>query len=684
MSGTAFWKVRVPRTFVGAKWAARRRRSTAHVVALLFGLTIAAFVGVAFASADEAIELLQSDIQVARDGAVHVVETIRANAEGNLIRHGIYRDISTNFEDAEHNVHSVGFDLISLTRDGQPEPYHIERHSDFLRIYAGDADVFVPSGVHTYVLTYETDRQVRWIDDKPELFWNVTGNAWDFPVLKASARLSLPENSSPVAWDAYTGGLGERGKDFHGAVGSDGVLTVETTRRLEPGEGLTIVAGIAPGAVDRPTGMTAFRYFLLDNREWLIGLAGLLVVLGYFVWAWNRVGRDPKGGTIIPLFHPPKGVSAALASYIRNWGFGASAWKAFTASALALAVRGLLVFDQEGKDLVFERTAAPAEGVRAELPAGERTVLDWVDQQGGKAAITKANGKAVAKIGTAFQASVKAESGGRYFKNNFLHFAIGVLLSIATVGAVIVFGGIPDDEIGLLIGALMVGVFLSVFLVPIVTSLLDGKGSGGAVVGLIVFLVVVAIVLYFLWKVGNDLYGGVGPMLTAVAHALNGHALPFALALVLPLLNAVFLYLLRAPTPEGRPVMDEIEGFRMYLETAESGRLNIEKAPEITAERFEALLPYAVALGVEKPWADAFASALARAHPGDQDPMSYYRPGWRRGGSWSSNNFGRSVATAVASATAAASAAIPRSSSSSSGFSGGSGGGGGGRGGGGW
>ena len=35
----------------------------------------------------------------------------------------------------------------------------------------------------------------------------------------------------------------------------------------------------------------------------------------------------------------------------------------------------------------------------------------------------------------------------------------------------------------------------------------------------------------------------------------------------------------------------------MYMETAESGRLNIDNVPEITTERFEALLPFAVALG---------------------------------------------------------------------------------------
>ena len=132
---------------------------------------------------------------MSRDGTVHVVETLRVRAEGNLIRRGIYRDVSTTFEDADRRVHRVGFELLSLTRDGQPEPYHTERHGDFLRIYAGDEDVFLDTGDHTYVLTYETDRQLRWFDDKPELFWNVTGNDWHFPIAKARATLTLPDKA---------------------------------------------------------------------------------------------------------------------------------------------------------------------------------------------------------------------------------------------------------------------------------------------------------------------------------------------------------------------------------------------------------------------------------------------------------------------------------------------------------
>jgi uncharacterized membrane protein len=131
--------------------------------------------------------------------------------------------------------------------------------------------------------------------------------------------------------------------------------------------------------------------------------------------------------------------------------------------------------------------------------------------------------------------------------------------------------------------------------------------------------------------------------------------------------------------------MDHIEGLELYLRTAETERLNMAGAPQITTERFERLLPYAIALEAEKPWSDAFAAAFARAHPGD-DASASYRPGWHEGWQGSRRGLGGAMSAAVASAQGAFASAMPAPSSSSSGFSGGggSGGGGGGGGGGGW
>src|SRR6185437_10658513 len=164
---------------------------------------------------------------------------------------------------------------------------------------------------------------------------------------------------------------------------------------------------------------------------------------------------------------------------------------------------------------------------------------------------------------------------------------------------------------------------------------------------------------------------------------LASYPFPFVLLAAFAILNGLFSYLMRAPTALGRPVMDQLNGFKLYLETAEKDRLNMQ-APEITAERFEALLPYAVALDVEKPWAQAFDSALRRANPGDADPMRSYQPTWSSGGGWSSGgDFASAVSASVVSVSSAFASAEPASSGSGGG-GGGSGGGGGGGGGGGW
>ncbi len=49
-----------------------------------------------------------------------------------------------------------------------------------------------------------------------------------------------------------------------------------------------------------------------------------------------------------------------------------------------------------------------------------------------------------------------------------------------------------------------------------------------------------------------------------------------------------------------------IDGFRLYLSVVEKDRLAFSDAPAKTPERFNALLPYAIALGVEKQWAKQF------------------------------------------------------------------------------
>jgi uncharacterized membrane protein len=96
----------------------------------------------------------------------------------------------------------------------------------------------------------------------------------------------------------------------------------------------------------------------------------------------------------------------------------------------------------------------------------------------------------------------------------------------------------------------------------------------------------------------------------------------------------------------------------------------------MTTERYEKYLPYAVALGVEKPWTRHFERLIP-------EEAARYNPTWTSSGT--SRSLGSLSSALVSNMTSGVTSALPQSSSSSgSGGGGSSGGGGGGGGGGGW
>ncbi len=540
------------------------------------------------------------------------------------------------------------------------------------------------TGTTTYGIRYRTSRHIRFLTDHDELFWNVTGNEWSFPILSATASLRLPQNAAPVRWTAYTGSFGERGDAWHGDVAADGTLQVATTHPLAARQGLSLVAEIPRGLVRQPSGVTAWRYALLDHRSTILGIAGALAVLVYYLMAWNAVGRDPKKGVIIPLFRAPENISPALAGYVRDWGWSGG-WRDFTAAAVSLAVKGLLVFDDADGDLTLARRGKGRAGGADKLPAGERTILGWVDAHGGTVRIDKANGASLAGFFRSFKSSIEKENRNRFFRRNLGFFLFGVALTAMTILAVLVFGNLAQEEIGVLVIGTVACVAVGTMITPGLRVLMGHRKVRSIIhAGVnLTFTAVAATVAWTLFARSN-----IRPPDGFARHVLDElvqYGFPFALIGGLAVLNGLFYYLLRAPTAAGRVVMDRIECLELYLRTAETERLNIREAPDLTTETFEHLLPYAIALGAEKPWSEAFAKAFARAHPG-RDATSAYQPAWHGGRGWSGSNFGRSISAAVSSSQSAFTSALPAPQSSSSGFSsgGGSGGGGGGGGGGGW
>src|SRR5882762_401771 len=82
------------------------------------------------AVAVERILLFISDVTVERNGDLLVTETIRVQAEGREIRRGILRDFPTIYTRRDGGRVEVGFQVLSITRDGNTESWSTERLSN--------------------------------------------------------------------------------------------------------------------------------------------------------------------------------------------------------------------------------------------------------------------------------------------------------------------------------------------------------------------------------------------------------------------------------------------------------------------------------------------------------------------------------------------------------------------------
>ena len=143
-----------------------------------------------------------------------------------------------------------------------------------------------------------------------------------------------------------------------------------------------------------------------------------------------------------------------------------------------------------------------------------------------------------------------------------------------------------------------------------------------------------------------------------------------------------FAFLVRAPTKEGRALLDEIEGLKLYMKVAERQELASMKGPDepvLDAKRYEAMLPYAVALEVEDAWTDKFTAAVGAAAALQATQHMHWYSG--RGHISNLGDFTSAVSSGLNSTISSASS--PPGSSSGGGGGGSSGGGGGGGGGGG-
>ena len=517
------------------------------------------------------------------------------------------------------------------------------------------------------------------------------------------------QDSMDLKQYGYTGPLGSLKRNLKSQFLSPGKAAYKTTYPLLEREGLTIILEFPKGIAAEPSDTQKLNYFLNDNIGGIAGVLGLLIILIYYLFTWRKVGKDPAKNIIVPLYNPPDNLSPASMRFIYKMGFDN---KTFASAVINMAVKGYLIIKEENDKFCLIRKkddnsvlAGDEKKTASKLIFSKGNNSDFQVKQA-LAGLKKFSegGNIIAKkvssmISSAIEPKIKNESESgteedykldlnnknhvvfreaiqvlkkqlknsyekTYFIMNRKYFAFGVILSLLFIIASFFLSEIEGIFILIWLLIWSTGVtFLVITVFKSWQSVFTGKRIKLTIIGSSIFITLFSIPFilgefagfYFLFTVSSPF-------------------IVFNIGAIV-LINILFYNLLKAPTLLGRRVLDNIEGFKLYLSTAEKDRLNFTAPAEQTPETFEKYLPYALALDVEQEWAEKFSSVLDKA-----EIEKGYSPSWYSGSSWSAfgaGNFVSSFSSSFSSAVSSSSTA-PGSSSGSGGSSGGGGGGGGG------
>jgi uncharacterized membrane protein YgcG len=615
--------------------------------------------------AQERILDFDVSIEIEKTGVLKVTENITIRAEGNNFKHGLLRTLPLFRKDIHGNEIDVEYHIDAIKKDGNVEDYFTKEEDGFWKIYIGDKDYALTPNVYKYQISYHTPFQIGFFDTYDELYWNVTGNGWDFLIEKASCHLYMPSEKDLFQnVHCYTGQMGSKASNCHYIWDTDKRILTFSAEGLSPNEGLTIAASFPKGIVTPPSDFDKFTssYKQIKSILWsaLFGLGMFL----FFFFDWKKYGKDPSKKSVIPEFRPPFNWSPAIVGYVYK---KECTDKMYMASMINCAIKGALKINSIIKKNVFSNTTTYELEIKKEnaaLLSSEEEALFKPLSKRQKINLVNTHYEHFSDAYSGWYDSVSSQINiGHYYQGNWGRKWIVFLISIAT-GLAYIIASTKKASVSYPMYILAIAILLGFaywFKYKI-------ESTGWFFLRFILF--------FFLGFLSIGLFFFSFAFLVPIQFVVIG---------IVAIMYIVYCYTIGAYTQDGAEAVNRIEGFKRYLETAEADRINILNAPEKTPELFEQLLPYAIALDVDVLWGENFKNILeaAKYNPDWVDDNEFYRKP-----TLFINRFNESVSDSRVDPTPPSSSSSSSGSSGSwsSGSSGGgsSGGGGGGGGGGGW
>jgi hypothetical protein len=386
-------------------------------------------------------------------------------------------------------------------------------------------------------------------------------------------------------------------------------------------------------------------------------LAFPCVLLVFYVVCWLAVGRDPKIRNVTPSYEPPTGISPGVARYILTGGSDGTTLAAVLAG---LASKGVVAIQPQGGSYAvsllnsssillpdeasvmktlfnavstvqpyadsnsailgeasFPAASQQTSGSQANNNSPIRPVATSMRDNGAlnEKTVGAASGAAVGRSPLpesrvvidplaastikghidALQDTFRKNLQGIYFRQNFRYAGIGMAATLAWA----MFTAATLDVQSSMFISFWLFMFTSIASM-VIGGIWTSKPSRPSAKQRVTRVLVP--VLFF------GLPGAV------IYFAALPEAHGFVLALLFSVvLNSIFFVIMRAPTPQGLLMLQQLAGFREFLVRVEQDPLDRVNTPEQRAELMNRFLPYAIALNVREGWGDKMASAFSDA-----------------------------------------------------------------------
>lgn len=520
-------------------------------------------------------ESISIDIQLAQDGIIRITETSRIKRHHDRSTAGWYRVVPSFFHNENGQGRHVPFTIEHLRLNGESRDFKTVLEDDVNHVIMFSPNVTLAINGHFEVeFTYITSGHIFNKGDYQELFLDLMGPRHFADIDSLFVNVKPPDDAQILGLTGYCDGM-NRNLDCGDMVIQQSPTKLCFTDYKGSSIPYALSMRFPQDTFLARNDLFNFRFLWMDHGYALCLLTFVILVFGYFMWAWNKKGMGPAPQKLGVRKSPPKGLGPGLMTYLvyedesHNAGFG---------SILELAVRGALKINYSGGDVIL----LEQDDVKG-LPYAERVLLHVLFSNSDNVVL---NGDT---YNVHFHRAISAHRrvlldesrNGGYSGRNFRAWLPGLVLSLI---GMVSSGLLLFDHMEMPMFFAM-GLFAFAFSYLVFNILFVKANKKHWLSTTAIFLLVLVMASFF----------------TAMVATMVGWETAFGLTLLMGQ-GGLFYKLMAAPSKKGRAVLDEVDAYKEFLKNG------METSAD-PVDTFSRHLPYAAALALDMKWIKQFRNS---------------------------------------------------------------------------